>query len=111
MATHSSILAWRIPMDRRAWWAAVWGHKESNSTQQLHPAQRCTRHPRCGTAPGTRVLLLQDTSPLAEHSCGEPSRKSWLYGDGPITGQVQGLEGDLWVGVRHSVSGLGEGLC
>ena len=21
MATHSSILAWRIPMDRRAWWA------------------------------------------------------------------------------------------
>ena len=23
MATHSSILAWRIPMDRRAWRAAV----------------------------------------------------------------------------------------
>ena len=23
MATHSSILAWRIPMDRRAWWATV----------------------------------------------------------------------------------------
>ena len=23
MATHSSILAWRIPMDRGAWWAAV----------------------------------------------------------------------------------------
>ena len=22
-ATHSSILAWRIPMDRGAWWAAV----------------------------------------------------------------------------------------
>ena len=21
MATHSSILAWRIPMDRGAWWA------------------------------------------------------------------------------------------
>ena len=25
MATHSSILAWRIPMDRRAWWAIVHG--------------------------------------------------------------------------------------
>ena len=23
MATHSSILAWRITMDREAWWAAV----------------------------------------------------------------------------------------
>ena len=25
MATQSSILAWRIPMDRGAWWAAVLG--------------------------------------------------------------------------------------
>ena len=25
MATHSRILAWRIPMDRGAWWAAVHG--------------------------------------------------------------------------------------
>ena len=25
MATHSSILAWRIPMDSGAWWAAVHG--------------------------------------------------------------------------------------
>ena len=25
MATHSSILAWRIPMDRRTWWARVHG--------------------------------------------------------------------------------------
>ena len=23
IATHSSILAWRIPMDREAWWATV----------------------------------------------------------------------------------------
>ena len=34
MANHSSILAWRIPMDRRAWWATVhWGHKESDMTE------------------------------------------------------------------------------
>ena len=25
MATHSSILAWRIPMGRGAWWATVHG--------------------------------------------------------------------------------------
>ena len=25
MATHSSILAWRTPIDREAWWAAVHG--------------------------------------------------------------------------------------
>ena len=25
MATHSSIPAWRIPMDRGAWWATVHG--------------------------------------------------------------------------------------
>ena len=25
MATHSSILAWRIPMDGGAWWATVHG--------------------------------------------------------------------------------------
>jgi len=25
MAIHSSILAWRIPIDREAWWATVHG--------------------------------------------------------------------------------------
>ena len=30
MATHSSILAWRIPIDRGAWWATGYrvGHEE-----------------------------------------------------------------------------------
>ena len=30
MATHSSILAWRIPLDRGAWWAIVHGVTESD---------------------------------------------------------------------------------
>ena len=29
MATHSSVLAWRIPMDRGAWWATVHGIAKS----------------------------------------------------------------------------------
>ena len=40
MATHSSILAWRIPMDREAWWATV--HevtKQSDTTERLSTAQ------------------------------------------------------------------------
>ena len=31
MATHSSILAWRVPMDKGAWWATVHGVTESQT--------------------------------------------------------------------------------
>ena len=33
MATHSSILAWRIPMDRGAWWATVHETAKSQTRQ------------------------------------------------------------------------------
>ena len=36
--THSSILAWRIPIDRGAW-QVPWGHKESEMTVRLRTAQ------------------------------------------------------------------------
>ena len=39
MATHSSILAWKIPMDRGAWRATVHGVTESDMTEQLSTAQ------------------------------------------------------------------------
>ena len=35
ISTHSSILAWRIPMDRRAWWATV--HGVTKSQTRLKP--------------------------------------------------------------------------
>ena len=38
MATYSSILAWRIPMDRGAWWATVQGVTKSQ-TQLSNYAQ------------------------------------------------------------------------
>ena len=34
MATNSSILAWRIPMDRGAWWAAL--HRVTKSRTHTH---------------------------------------------------------------------------
>ena len=33
MATHFSILSWRIPMDREAWWATV--YRVTKSQTQL----------------------------------------------------------------------------
>ena len=41
MATHSGILAWRLPMDRGALAGySPWGRKKSDRTEQLHTAQR-----------------------------------------------------------------------
>ena len=38
MATQFSIFAWRIPMDRGAWWATVHVVAESDMTEQLSTA-------------------------------------------------------------------------
>ena len=35
MATHSSILAWRIPRTDRAWWTVVHGVTQSDTTVRL----------------------------------------------------------------------------
>ena len=43
MATHSSVLAWRIPWTEESGGYSPWGRKESDTTEQLHfPARvRC----------------------------------------------------------------------
>ena len=41
MATYSSILVWRIPMDREAWWVTVHGVSKSWSRQPLSPHKTC----------------------------------------------------------------------
>ena len=39
MATQSSILAWRIPVDGGALWATVYGVTELDATELLNTAQ------------------------------------------------------------------------
>ena len=46
MATHSNVLAWRIPMDRGAWWAIVRGITKS-LTQLSNKQQYVAEIPKC----------------------------------------------------------------
>ena len=58
MATHSSILAWRIPMGRGAWWATVHGvTKESDKTEQLSTAQHVVSGVRQRENRETKIAL------------------------------------------------------
>ena len=36
MATHSSIVAWRIPWTEKLLGYSLWGHKQSDMTEQLN---------------------------------------------------------------------------
>ena len=50
IATHSSILAWRIPMDKGAWRASPWGHGVGHDWATKH-----------GTAHGNSILHFLST--------------------------------------------------
>ena len=75
MATHSSILAWRIPMDRGAWWATVHGIAESRTWQKrLSGRAHMGVRPQCAWAKKSyqpEVSVLQDCpfpGPLSRES-------------------------------------------
>ena len=88
MATHSSILAWRIPMDREPWRAtgaitppgSPWGHKESDTTEQLIFSHEVNTPPGLPTRgeisdthlPGAPVYSAQAAEPTGS---GNPEKK------------------------------------
>ena len=70
-STHFSILVWRIPLDRVAWWATVhgvgWGggcHKESDTTERLcrapHPVTGCPAWPGQAVNQADAVSALRE---------------------------------------------------
>ena len=66
MATHSSILAWRIPMYRGAWWSTVHGLAKSQDTiEWLSTNMICYFKWLCLC---TCCILYLEHSPLAEVS-------------------------------------------
>ena len=48
MATHSSILAWKFPMDRGAWWAIVHGVTKSQTRLKQSKQSSIISVPRGG---------------------------------------------------------------
>ena len=81
MATHSSVLAWRIPGTGGAWWAAVYGVAQSgtrlkwlsssSSSSMLRSLQTTLMHPgvQRATSPETvRTGAMLAYTPLKEKS-------------------------------------------
>ena len=58
-ATHSSILAWRVPMDRGAWWATVHGVAQSQ-TRLSGSAQHSTPTPVLSPGEVHAVCIIAD---------------------------------------------------
>ena len=55
MATYSSVLAWKNPRDRGAWWAAVYGVAQSQTQlKRLSSSSRTVILPGLGRSPGER---------------------------------------------------------
>ena len=58
MATHSSVLAWRIPGTGGAWWAAIYGVAQSRTRLKQLSSSRASLCPVVGDA---SLLLLHIT--------------------------------------------------
>ena len=71
MATHSSILPWRIPMDRGAWWATVHGVGKSRTWQRLSAHGWSTASSSESFLASSEVMHAPPTTP------SPPNTDSW----------------------------------
>ena len=119
MATHSSILAWRIPTDRGAWWATV--HRVTKRLTQLKwlsmhtcnqfasvviiyqgappMAQRVKNPPAVQETQETWVQFLDWEDPLEEEMAIHCSILAWKI---PWTEEPGGLQSMRSQRVRHA---------
>ena len=67
MAIHCSILAWRIPIDSRAWWATV--HRVAKSQTRLSTVQ------------ASNLVCSACVSPVSQDFIEETSFPHWVFLD------------------------------
>ena len=73
MATHSSILAWRIPMKRRAWWATVPGlQRVTHNWVTKHTPQYSITPPTSACMDAFYKLLRSCLTLCDPMDCGPP---------------------------------------
>ena len=61
MATHSSILSWKIPWTEDPGWYSPWGPQKLDTTEQLSTAQPC------------RLVVLHPQGAAAHTPCPPPT--------------------------------------
>ena len=78
LTTHSSIFAWRIPLDRGAWWATVHGFAKSRTRLSNQVHTHTHTHTQCLTGP---AYLTEHAEP---HLCRQlPRGPSSLFTPAP----------------------------
>ena len=92
MATLCSILAWRIPMDRGAWWAAVTGPQRAGHDWTTKPSTVCIRQsqlPLYPSLPSPSVIIsLFYLSPLTAALSLLQWAMWWTWDFGRVGGQT-----------------------
>ena len=88
MATRSSILAWRIPMERAVWQVTVHGVAELDMTEQLSISQVQPALTALATGPGPRSqrIHLLPCSRHTDTSVGTRAAGRWMFQGSAQTG-------------------------
>ena len=80
MATHSSILTWRVPCQRRLASCSPQGHKESDITEQLSVSVSTSRFGEC-SGEEKQILVLESFSLQPQMKAGSVinRRERWAH--------------------------------